>query len=151
MVQQLGYNYMVTGIVSMLYYVLASFVTFVTLNMKLSFRRVVIQSLITLFVGFLLTNSGIFFVPLILVLAVAHGLGIGFYESLVAKTTKDRLTVSFDIGLLLIPTRLAEFTSVVFAGFAAQYLGYVPIFVLTGIFFSIFSILSWYFLKEKNV
>jgi hypothetical protein len=151
MVQQLGYNYMITGIVSMLYYVFASFVTFVTLNLKLSFRRVVVQSLITLFVGFLLTNSGIYFVPLILALAVAHGLGIGFYESLVAKTTKNRLTISFDIGLLVIPTRFAEFISVVFAGFAAQYLGYLPIFVLTGIFFSIFSILSWYFLKVKNV
>ena len=147
MVQQLGYNYILTGIVSMLYYVLASFVTFATLNKTLGVRRVVVQSLIALFVGFLLTNSGIYFLPLILALAVAHGLGIGFYESLVAKTAKNRLTVSFDIGLLIIPQRLAEFTSVLFAGFAAQYLGYMPIFVLSGIFFSTFSVLSWHALK----
>lgn len=148
MVQQLGYNYMVTGIVSMLYYVLASFVTFASLKMGLSFRRGVVQSLIALFVGFLLSNSGSYFIPLILALAVAHGLGIGFYESLVAKTTENRPTVSFDIGLLVIPERLAEFTSVVFAGFAAQYLGYMLIFVLSGIFFSTSSVLLWYALKS---
>ncbi len=142
MVQKLGYDYMLTGIVSMLYYVLASFVTFVTLDKKLSFRRVVFQSLIALLVGFLLANSGSYFLFLILGLAVAHGLGIGFYESLIAKTAKNRLTVSFDIGLLIIPQRLAEFTSVVLAGYAAQYFGYMPIFALSGIFYSTFSILS---------
>jgi MFS family permease len=150
MVQQLGYNYIVTGIVSMLYYVFASFATIGTLNRKLSFGRVVVQSLIAIFVGFLLTNSGSYFIPLILALAIAHGLGIGYYESLVAKSTKNRQTVSFDIGLLIIPQRLAEFVSVIFAGFATQYLGFMPIFVLSGISFLIFSVLSWNFLKVKN-
>lgn len=150
MVQQLGYTYMQTGFFSMLYYVLASFVTFVTLNRNLNFRRVSIQSLIALFVGFLLTYSGNYFLLLILALAVAHGLGIGYYESLVAQTTKNRSTISFDIGLLIIPQRLAEFISVVFAGFAAQYMGYMPIFALSGISFSIFSVLSWYLLKGRD-
>jgi MFS family permease len=148
MVQQLGYNYIETGIIVMLYYIIASFATFATINKTFGIRRVVIQSLIALFVGFLLTNSGTYFFALILALALAHGLGKGFYESLVAKTTANRLTVSFDIGLLIIPTRLAEFTSVVFAGFAAQHLGYMPVFALSGIFFTTFSVLSWYALKS---
>jgi hypothetical protein len=82
-----------------------------------------------------------------LALALAHGLGIGFYESIVAKATKNRLTVSFDIGLLIIPTRFAEFTSVLFAGFVAQSLGYMPIFVISGFFFTAFSVLSLYALR----
>jgi len=147
MVQQLGYSYIVIGIVYMLYNVIASFAMFSTLKTSLGVRLVVIQSLIALFAGFLLANLGSYFLVLFLALALAHGLGIGFYESIVAKVTKNRLTVSFDIGLLLIPLRLAEFSSVLFAGFIAQSLGYMPIFVFSGIFFTAFSVLSLYALK----
>jgi hypothetical protein len=150
MAQQLGYSYTAIGVVYMLYYVIASFATFATLKKTLSFGRVVIQSSIALFAGFILANSGSYFFALILVLALAHGLGISFYESIIAKATKNRLTVSFDIGLLLAPLRLCEFASVLFAGFFAQYLGYVPLFVLSGIFFSTFSVLSWHALKTRD-
>ena len=40
--------------------------------------------------------------------------------------------------------RFAEFTSVLYAGFLAQSLGYMPLFVFSGIFFTIFSILALY-------
>jgi hypothetical protein len=85
-----------------------------------------------------------------LALALAHGLGIGFYESIIAKATKNRLTVSYDIGLLIIPQRLAEFASVLFAGFVAQSIGYMPVFAASGIFFTTFSVLSLYILKTKK-
>ena len=147
MVQQVGYNYIEIGIVFMLYYVIASFVTIATLNKELNVRRVVVQSLIALFVGFLFTDSGSYFFLLILALALAHGLGKAFYESLVAKTPKNRNVVSFDIGLLMIPQRIAEFVSVIFTGFAAQHLGYLPVFAVSGIFFSIFSVLAWHALN----
>ena len=147
MVQQLEYSYVEIGIVYMLYNVIASFTIFTTLKMSLGVRRVVIQSLIALFAGFLLANSGSYFLALFLALALAHGLGIGFYESIIAKATKNRLSVSFDIGLLVIPTRFAEFASVLFAGFVAQSLGYMPVFVFSGFFFMAFSVLSLYALR----
>lgn len=150
MVQQLGYSYIAIGIVYMLYNMIASFAAFVTLKMSLGVRRVVIQSLIALFAGFLLANLGSYFLALLLALALAHGLGIGFYESIIAKATKNRLTVSFDIGLLIIPQRLAEFASVLFAGFVAQSLGYMPVFAASGIFFTVFSVLSLYILKTRK-
>jgi hypothetical protein len=123
-------------------------VTLITLNKTLSIGRVSIQSLMAILVGLFLTNSGDYFILLVFSLAIAHGLGIAFYETLVAKTTKNSPTLSLDIGLLIIPQRLAEFTSIIFAAFAAQYFGYMPIFILSGILFSVYSVLSWYTLKS---
>ncbi len=150
MAQQLGYNYTVIGIAYMLYNVIASFVTFSTLKISFGVGRVVVQSSIALLASFLLANSDVYFLVLFLMLALANGLGIGFFEAMIAKVTKNRLTVSVDIGLLHIPMRLAEFTSVLYAGFVAQSLGYMLMFVSSGIFFTIFSILSLYTLKAGD-
>lgn len=147
MVQQLGYDYITIGVAFMLYGLLAASVTFSTLGIRLDIRRVVVQSVIALFVTFLLANSGSYFLALFLALALADGLGIGFFESIIAKATKNELTVSVDVGLLHIPMRVAEFTSVLLAGFVAQSFGYMPIFAASGIFFTVFSVLSLYALK----
>jgi len=148
--QQLGYDYVSIGLAFMLYNVVASIVTFSTLKKRPGVGRVVIQSLIGLFAAFLLANSGFYFPALFLALAVTHGLGIGFFESIIAKATKNRRTVSVDIGLLHIPTRLGEFASVLSAGFVAQSLGYLPVFAASGIFFTVFSVLSLYVLKQES-
>ncbi|MDH5448873.1 MAG: MFS transporter [Candidatus Bathyarchaeota archaeon] len=147
MVQQLGYDYITIGVAFMLYGLLAASVTFSTLRIRLDIRRVVVQSVIALFVTFLLANSGSYFLALFLALALADGLGIGFFESIIAKATKNELTVSVDVGLLHIPMRVAEFTSVLLAGFVAQSFGYMPVFAASGIFFTVFSVLSLYALK----
>ena len=147
MSQQLGYNSAAIGIAYMLYNAIASSVTFSTLKIPLGTGRVIVQSSIALFATFLLANSGNYFPALLLALALAHGLGIGFFESIIAKATKNKLTVSVDIGLLHIPMYLAQFTSVLCAGFVAQSLGYMPMFVSSGIFFTTFSVLSLYALK----
>ena len=68
----------------------------------------------------------------------------------IAKATENRETVSVDIGLLHIPVRLAEFSSVLGAGFVAQSVGYPPVFVASGIFFVAFSVLSLYVLKRER-
>jgi len=81
-------------------------------------------------------------------LAVAEGLGMGFFESIIAKATKSKPSVSVDIGLLHVPMRFAEFTSLLYAGFVAQSVGYAPVFVSSGIFFAIFSVLALYFLRN---
>jgi hypothetical protein len=134
----------------MLYNMIASFATFATLKISLGAKRVVIRSLIALVAGILLANLGSYFLALLFALALAHGLEIGFYESIIAKATKNRVTVSFDTGLLIIPQRLAEFASVLFAGFVAQSLGYMPVFTASGFFFTVFSVFSLYILKTRK-
>ncbi len=150
MAQQLEYDYALIGIAFMLYNMISSFVTLSTIKKSLGIGRVVVQSAIALFAAFLLANSGSYFLALFLALGFAHGLGLGFFESVIAKVTKDRVNVSIDVGLLHVPVRLAEFTSVLFAGFAAQSLGYMPIFAASGIFFMAFSVLSVYILKTEK-
>lgn len=147
MAQQLGYDYITIGVAFMCYGLLTASVTFSTLRLPLDERRVAVQSAIALCILFLLGNSGGYFIALFLALAVADGLGIGFFESIIAKATRNERTVSVDIGLLHVPMRFAEFTSVLCAGFVAQSFGYMPVFAASGIFFTIFSILSLMILK----
>jgi len=147
MAQQLGYGYITIGIAFMLSNLVSSAVAFGTLKMPFGVERVVLQSFVALFAAVLLINSGSYFLALFLALALANGLGIGFFESMVAKATEDRQTVSVDIGLLHVPMRLAEFVSVLSAGFAAESFGYLPVFAASGIFFTVFSVLSFAILK----
>ncbi len=147
MAQHLGYDYVTIGIAFMFYNLISSSVTLGTLRIPLDIRRVFLQSSIALFAAFLLADSDGYFFVLFLALALANGLGVGFFESIVAKATKNRLTVSVDIGLLHVPMRLAEFASVLSAGFVAQSFGYMPVFAASGVFFTVFSFLSLYALK----
>ncbi len=150
MAQQLGYSYFTIGIAYMLFHLISSTVTFATLKTSIGVKRAIFQSSIAVFASFMLADSNDYFFVFFLALALAQGLGIGFFESIIAKATKNKLSVSVDIALLHIPVRLAEYTSVLFAGFIAQSMGYMPIFVLSGIFFSIFSVLSCYVLITRN-
>ena len=148
MVQEIGYDYFTVGIGYMLYNFIASIVIFGTLRFSLGIRRVILQSSIAIFASFLLALSNYYFFGLFLALAVAEGLGWAFYESIIAKATKDKSSVSVHIGLLIVPLRFAEFGSVLYSGLIAQNIGYAPVFASSGIFFSIFSFLALYLLKK---
>jgi predicted MFS family arabinose efflux permease len=148
MVQQIGFDYLTVGIAYMLYNFVTSIVILVTLKFSLGISRVFLQSSIALLATFLLSATNYYFCALFLALAVAEGLGWAFYESIMAKATKDKPHVSVDIGLLIVPLRFAEFGSVLYAGLVAQNLGYAPVFASSGIFFSIFSFLAYYLLRK---
>ena len=83
-----------------------------------------------------------------MVLAFVRGYGIGFFEHAVVKVAKDSKNVSVDIGLLHVPMRLAEFSSVLTAGFLAQSFGYSQVFIATGTCFGVFCFLSLRALKS---
>jgi predicted MFS family arabinose efflux permease len=148
MVQEIGYDYLTVGLAYMTYTFVASIVIFGTLRFPISIKRVILQSSIALFATFLLASSNYYFFALLLALAVAEGLGTVFYESIIAKATKNSSNVSIDIGMLIIPLRFAEFGSVLYAGLIAQNLGYAPVFASSGIFFAIFSVLAFHLLRK---
>ena len=147
MAQQLGFDYFTIGVAFMTYGLLTASVIYISLSFSFNSRRVLVQSAIAIFVLLLLTNSGNYFFLLFLTLALSDGLGIGFFESIITKVTKNKQTVSVDIGFLHIPMRFAEFISVLCAGFISQSFGFMPVFVASGIFFMIFSILALHILK----
>jgi hypothetical protein len=148
MAQELGYSYVTIGIAFMLFNLIASAIIFSTLKSSLGIKRAIIQSIIALFSLIVLAYSNFYFLGLFLMLAVAEGLGMSFFESIIAKATKNKPSVSVDIGLLHVPFRFAEFASLLYAGFIAQNLGYTPVFVSCGIFFAIFSFLALYLIKN---
>ena len=148
MIQQIGYDYLAVGIAYMLYNIAASIVILATLRFPLGINRVILQSCIGFSAAFLLSSSSHYFFVPFLALAAAQGLGWGFYESIIAKATKDKPNVSVDIGLLIVPLRFAEFGSVLYAGVIAQNIGYAPVFASSGIFFLIFSILALYIVRK---
>jgi predicted MFS family arabinose efflux permease len=148
MVQEIGYDYLTVGLAYMLYTFVASIVILGTLRFSIGIKRVILQSSIALFATFLLASSIYYFFALLMIIAVAKGLGTVFYESLIAKVTKNKPNVSIDIGLLIVPLRFAEFGSVLYAGLIAQNIGYAPVFAASGIFFLFFSFLAFYLLKK---
>lgn len=148
MQQQLGYSYVTIGIAYTLFNVVASIIIFASLKFSIGIKRVAFQSSIALFASFLLAYLNVAFLGLFLALAVAQGLGQGVFESIVAKTTKNKPSVSADIGLLHVPVRLAEFTSLLYAGFVAQNVGYAPVFFSCGVSFVSFSVLALYLLRN---
>jgi len=149
MAQQLGYDYLTIGIAYMLFNVIAAIIIFGTLRFSPGTKRGILQSGIALCASALLAYSNLYFLGLFLALAVAEGLGMGFFESIIAKATKNRPAISVDIGLLHVPMRFAEFISLLYAGIITESVGYVPMFVFSGIFFTIFSALALYLLRNQ--
>ena len=140
--QQLGYSYLIIGLFFMIYSLIVSFIAFLSLKTPLNRKRAALQSVVALIASALLANSGFWFPACLFGLAFVRGLSLGFFEHVVAKVTKDSKNVSVDIGLLHAPMRLAEFASVLAAGFIAQAIGYESVFIATGVFFAIFSLMS---------
>lgn len=148
MAQQLGYSYVTIGIAFMLFNLIASAAIFGTLKTPLGIKRVIIQLAIGLSASFLLAFSNYYFLVLFFMLAISEGLGMGFFEAIIAKATKGKPSVSIDIGMLHIPMRFAEFASLLYAGFIAKRLGYAPLFVSSGVFFLLFSLLALHFVRK---
>jgi MFS family permease len=146
---QLGYDYVSVGLLFMVYNLIASAVTIFALKWALNFRRALFQTVVGLVAVFLMTNSGLFFLTSFFALAFVRGLSIAFFEHSVAKVAVKSKNVSVDIGWLHAPMRIAEFLSVLVAGFLVQAVGFGPIFAATGVFFAAFSFLSVSILDQK--
>jgi MFS family permease len=147
--QELGYSYPVIGFLFMLFNIIAAAVTFITLKQPLNLRRAAFLTSISLVASSLLAFSGVFFAGLFLALAFVRGYGIGFFEHIIVKAAKDSKNLSVDIGFLHAPMRIAEFSSVLIAGFVVQFLGYGPLFVITGICSGVYAFLSLRILKTR--
>jgi MFS family permease len=87
MAQQLGYSYITIGVAYMLFNVIAATIVFGALRFSLGAKGVISQSCIAMFALLLLTYSNSYFLGMFLGLAVAEGLGMGFFESVIAKAT----------------------------------------------------------------
>jgi MFS family permease len=146
---QLGYDYITIGILFMLYNIVASATTFLTLKVGLSHKRAIIQSAIALVASTILASSNLFFPAVLFSLGFVRGFGIAYFEHLIHKIAKDSNNMCMDIAWLHVPMRLAEFATVLSFGFIVQIGGYTPIFAVTGVFWVVFSLMSVHQLSQS--
>ncbi|MCS7386487.1 MAG: MFS transporter [archaeon GB-1867-005] len=151
MSKELGYSYMVIGGIFMVYNIVTAITVFGTMKMPLSLTRAVIQSMIYVVACVCMTFSSETLLPVFIVaLAVASGLGTRFYESIIAKVSKDRReTLSIDIGILHIPLRTIEFSSLILFSLLMEKYGYLITFILSGVAYVAFSILSYIQISKR--
>jgi len=135
----------------MVFNLIAAAIIFSTLRTSLGLKRLIIQISICLFASFFLGFSNNYFLILFFMLAISEGLGMGFFEAIIAKATKEKPSVSVNIGVLHIPMRFAEFASLLYAGLITEKIGYVPVFASSGILFLLFSISAIYLVKNLKV
>jgi MFS family permease len=141
MAQQLNYNYLTIGILFMIYNALSALAAYLTAKQALNVKRAVLLSVLSIGASLFLAGSNLLFILCLVILAFARGYGIGFFEHTVLKVSKDSTNLCVDIGLLHVPMRIAEFASLISAGFIVQYIGYWPVFLASGVFMAIYAFL----------
>jgi MFS family permease len=140
--QELGYDYLTTGLLFMTYNAVSAAATFLSIKRTLSLMRALILVIVSVTASALMTISGFLFPLALLSLAFVRGFGISYFEHTVANVAKESKNLSVDVGLLHVPMRIAEFFSVLVAGFVVQSVGYLPVFLVTGACFGFFLALS---------
>jgi len=144
MAKTLGYDYMGIGFMTTIYSFTSSLTIYLTLKKPLNIVRAVTQSIIYLLACVGITLSANLLPILIIIMAFADGLGAKFYESIIVKATRNRHeTISVDIGILHIPMRLFESTALIIFGLIVEILGYNAVFIISGLAYISFSILSY--------
>jgi len=144
MAKTLGYDYMGIGFMTTIYSFISSLTIYLTLKKPLNIVRAVTQSIIYLLACVGITLSANLLPILIIIMAFADGLGAKFYESIIVKATRNRHeTISVDIGILHIPMRLFESTALIIFGLIVEILGYNAVFIISGLAYISFSILSY--------
>lgn len=141
MAEQLSYDYVTIGLYFMLYNLIASGVTFLSLNSPLTRSRFAVLSVIGFASTVFLAYSSFLFPAFLCALAFVRGYSIAYFEHSVAAAAKDSKNLSADIGWLHVPMRFAEFVSVLASGFLVTAVGYAPVFAATGVSFVLFVFL----------
>ncbi len=149
MSEKLGYNYITIGTLFMLYYVISAAATWISVEQRLDRNRASALTFVSVVASVFLSGSGFIFPLALLILAFVRGYGVGYFEHTVLKVAKDSKNVSLDIGMLHVPMRIAEFSSLVAGGLIAQTLGYEPVFIACGAFMGVHVFMSLYVIKSK--
>lgn len=150
MAKELKYNYIEIGIITMLYQLTSSITIYATIKLPLNLMRAIIQSIIY-FIACVSIPSTLNILPImIMVMAFADGLGARFYETIIAKVTKNkRETLSIDIGILHVPMRIFESTALIIFGFIIEIFDYGIVFLISGLAYVLYSIQSYLESKGK--
>lgn len=146
----LGYNYLTIGLLFMLYNAVAGIAAFFSLRRTLNLQRALALTVFSVAASMFLTLGNAAFTTALLVLAFVRGYSIGYFEYTIIKVTRNSNNISVDIGLIHLPQRIAEFASLMFAGYLAQSVGYAPVFVALGSCFGLYALIAFYVIKKSD-
>lgn len=149
MSEQLGYSYIVIGVLFMLYYAVSAAATWLSVEQALDWKRAATLTVGSVVASVFMASSEWIFPAALMILAFIRGYGVGYFEHTVLKVAKDSKNLSLDIGMLHAPMRLAEFSSLVAGGFIAQTFGYAPVFTACGAFMGVHIFMSLYVINRK--
>lgn len=146
----LGYNYLTIGLLFLLYNAVAGIAAFFSLRRSLSPQLALALTVLSVTASVFLTFDNAAFTMSLLVLAFVRGYSIGYFEYTIIKVTRNSSNISVDIGLIHVPQRIAEFASLMFAGYLAQTIGYAPVFVALGSCFGLYVLIARYVIKKSD-
>jgi MFS family permease len=146
----LGYDYLTIGLLFLLYNAVAGAAAFFSLRRSLSAQLAAALTVLSVAASVFLTGSNAAFAVALLVLAFVRGYSIGYFEYTIIKVTRNSSNISVDIGLIHVPQRIAEFASLMFAGYLAQTVGYAPIFVFLGSCFGLYVLFPRSVIKKRD-
>ena len=149
--QNLGCDYLTIGLIFLLFNVVTGVAAFFSLKRPLSLQRALILTAISIVASFFLSSFNIAFFLALIALAFVRGYGIGYFEYTILKVIKKPENVSVDIGLIHTPQRIAEFASILAAGFLVQIIGYTPVFVAIGAFFGFYALIALYVIQKREL
>jgi MFS family permease len=147
----LGYDYLTIGLLFLFYNAVAGVAAFFSLRKPLSSRLALALTVLSIVASVFLTLYNTAFTIALLVLAFVRGYGIGYFEYTIIKVTRNSSNISVDIGLIHMPQRIAEFASLMFAGYLAQTIGYAPVFVALGSCFGLYALIALYVIRRSDV
>jgi len=147
----LGYDYLTIGLLFLFYNAVAGVAAFFSLRKPLSSRLALALTVLSIGASVFLTLYNTAFTIALLVLAFVRGYGIGYFEYTIIKVTRNSSNISVDIGLIHMPQRIAEFASLMFAGYLAQTIGYAPVFVALGSCFGLYALIALYVIRRSDV
>ncbi len=152
MVGQLQFSYQEIGLFLTIFYMLSALASYITsLKINMFERMLFLMCVLSISLVLIPMSSGGLFVLLFFLFSFSFGVLFAFHEFIIAKETKNSDMVSTDIGVLHIPTRIAQTLVLVGGGFLAQTFGFFPVFLISFLMFIAFAIVVYKLIRSKQL
>lgn len=149
MAENLKFSYEEIGLFLTLFYIFSAIASYlVSLKIHLFKHLLLLMCILSFSTILIPVSSKGLFIILFALLSFSFGMLFAFHEFIIAKETKNSDTVSTDIGILHIPTRIAQTIVLAGGGFLAQNFGFFPVFLLSFFMFAAFAVIVYKLMKN---
>lgn len=149
MAKNLQFSYEEIGLFLTLFYIFSAIASYlVSLKSHLFKHLLLLMCILSFSIILIPISSKGLFIILFALLSFSFGMLFAFHEFIIANETKNSDTVSTDIAVLHIPTRIAQTIVLAGGGFIAQSFGFFPVFLLSFFMFVSFAVIVYKLMKN---